>query len=709
MACDNALTDQEIADLSFNVKAVSEWAEGGPTDSATMANGRVVPSPSKLISDAKLFKDPVIYSAAVTYTDATVPVIESDIVYAPVPTFLPIGPEAFDPNKWYVLQGASSNPISLDTLKANGGIAIGAFVNSSEYITGSGEGAGLYEKVSVDPGFNLINPNTSDGNWLKLLPDLAVTPFQAGAIADGIADDNAAITEADAYAVSIGLPLNSGQYTYVSSVPLILSANSDWGSATIVYTGTPGAPLALTWIGRTQQDESRTYFNNLTLENRNTTEPDEITLTKNVTLPFAAAFAVLTQIGGSTAPTVTVPFAGVTIGAMVSFSNFNLPETIQLTGQCLINGEVLIHVNNWDQLFSFAGVTENIDITVMNNPIHGISLRGSLWNAGGIRVIGFTGLSVGMGAGTICPTSGVDLGVGERNFYTSLDIQITVAHGYGMEIPARNNTNEYAVTVFGSNFYSDTAPFRPSCIHQVILQGIGNTFNRLTLEGQSSQEPLLVNHSSNQCNVSFAYVERSASWQAPDNFGAARLASTSSAIRGDIRASGFYITDRGVGNNVTIPEGNYIAGGAIGKPVSGLNLLINGDFGNNLDNWSDFGTSTFDGVFTEVFIGRNSVRFTSVNQAINLQQTMPFEIPDGVPYALGVWVIGTSPGIGIRIDSKQNGASSRGTGEWEFLISRGVGPASVVQIRTTSGQNTTGTIDISAASIVLGNQPLGLS
>lgn len=45
------------------------------------------------------------YSSGTTYTDVNVWVEQSGIVYRPLPSALPIGPEAFDSSKWIVVQG----------------------------------------------------------------------------------------------------------------------------------------------------------------------------------------------------------------------------------------------------------------------------------------------------------------------------------------------------------------------------------------------------------------------------------------------------------------------------------------------------------------------------------------------------------------------------------------------------------------------------
>lgn len=218
MSCDEALTDQEIADLAFNVRAVSEWAEGGPADSAIMGNGRIVPSPSKLIADARLFKPADPYNPATQYTDATAPVIESDIVYAPVPSLLPIGPEAFDPAKWYILQGATDSQIieltrekSLANELARPAVLadLGSAYSTFEYNTGTGIGGNKYTLVASGTG-------TPDGG--SFLDKTDGSGFQLqGIFSDGVAKmtqfsppGSATIAEAQALVDFIGISFLDG-------------------------------------------------------------------------------------------------------------------------------------------------------------------------------------------------------------------------------------------------------------------------------------------------------------------------------------------------------------------------------------------------------------------------------------------------------------------------------------------------------------------
>ena len=63
--------------------------------------------------------------------------------------------------------------------------AVGSFIETYEYTAGTGVGGGKYQKVSVDPGNNLINPATTDGNWLRRILSDTETLYAAGITFDG--------------------------------------------------------------------------------------------------------------------------------------------------------------------------------------------------------------------------------------------------------------------------------------------------------------------------------------------------------------------------------------------------------------------------------------------------------------------------------------------------------------------------------------------
>jgi hypothetical protein len=91
-------------------------------------------------------------------------------------------------DKWVLLNPASEVTNYANLVQALAGSnAVLDFVTISERISGKGFGGGLYQVVSADPGFNLINPAKTDssGNFLKLILNSAeILVEQAGAVGD---------------------------------------------------------------------------------------------------------------------------------------------------------------------------------------------------------------------------------------------------------------------------------------------------------------------------------------------------------------------------------------------------------------------------------------------------------------------------------------------------------------------------------------------
>lgn len=75
------------------------------------------------------------YSAATTYTLITQWVEESGIVYRPLPSALPIGPEAFNSSNWVIAQGVSDRLTTFDTSEFVGDIDILADTVAGETLT----------------------------------------------------------------------------------------------------------------------------------------------------------------------------------------------------------------------------------------------------------------------------------------------------------------------------------------------------------------------------------------------------------------------------------------------------------------------------------------------------------------------------------------------------------------------------------------------
>jgi len=94
---------------------------------------------------------------------------------------------------------------------------VGNFLATCEYTTGTGVGGGKYQKVAVNPGNNLINPATTDGNWLELIADRCTTCESAGAYEGNSASLNRAAMQAFIDFTG-GLELGVGEYDIDSTL-----------------------------------------------------------------------------------------------------------------------------------------------------------------------------------------------------------------------------------------------------------------------------------------------------------------------------------------------------------------------------------------------------------------------------------------------------------------------------------------------------------
>ena len=121
-----------------------------------------------------------------------------------------------------IAQNTANNTIRpLDDIKADTLIQAdtGIGLQSKEYVTGSGIGSGVYQKVSVDPGDNLLNPPTGDGNWLKLIFDGELLSSQFGALGNDI-DETAIIQTIRDYVAAnpeTAITFIDGTYSYTVS------------------------------------------------------------------------------------------------------------------------------------------------------------------------------------------------------------------------------------------------------------------------------------------------------------------------------------------------------------------------------------------------------------------------------------------------------------------------------------------------------------
>lgn len=117
----------------------------------------------------------------------------------------------------------------------------GSFVEWAEYTSGKGVGGGRGQVVVANPGFNLINPLKSDGNYIELILDSALKVSQAGALGDDTTDNSSAIQECIDYAGQTSVSLQDGKAriffesgTYLVDTPLFVTTV---GNKSIIFEG----------------------------------------------------------------------------------------------------------------------------------------------------------------------------------------------------------------------------------------------------------------------------------------------------------------------------------------------------------------------------------------------------------------------------------------------------------------------------------------
>lgn len=180
------------------------------------------------------------YSAAATYTAVDVWVEQGGIVYRPLPSELPIGPEAFDPDKWIVAQGfklgdrlhpAVSDYAELRLINTTG-LADGTPI----FVTNDGiAGDGVIRNVTAhgltDNGGTIIVIN-SNWYWERIYSgDVMVRWFDL--VADGVTNDAVNFNKAANYAATARLwldlqecnILHSGAYSVTGATKQVMWKN----------------------------------------------------------------------------------------------------------------------------------------------------------------------------------------------------------------------------------------------------------------------------------------------------------------------------------------------------------------------------------------------------------------------------------------------------------------------------------------------------
>jgi len=536
---------------------------------------------------------------------------------------------------------------------------VGDVVKTAEFVTDAGDdGGGTYDVVltsSVTPNAANIIIGVADATISFVLRLDIVSTKQFGAVADGSNDDGAALLITIAIAEANNARIEWPRGSYKTSLPLtITGVDVDFQKSTIEYTGAVGSfALTLnssTGAGTAQRTGNR--WSDFSLINEQWEEYVTFSDTKVYDppgLPADANITNATPLFDSTTITVT----GARMGGYVRATFDELIDGAVVTAEVTADDVVTVYFSNYT-----AAVIDmpsgTITANVVNNAYHGLNIGGSLGIVENYKVNGFTGVSFAVGSG-ICQISGVTFPAVDDAFYWETDGNVTQAAGYGFINQPRNNANLHSLSTFPTDAYGD---HRAGGINQVVMSGLVNGFKKLSLEGSSSEEVLLITHATNLLRSHEpVYYEANPQWPTPVN-PLVRAQGFSSTCDMDFRMGGELdkIIDEGVANDLSSSLTFYINGTPLQRGEGGENLIFNGDFINGINGWSDFSTGSTltlpgDGVYT----GKR-VRLDIVSGRPNLQQATDQVGPaliaglSGKTLTVGAWIRTDLSGMLIRVN-----------------------------------------------------------
>lgn len=550
----------------------------------------------------------------------------------------------------------------------------------------------------------------------KLAQTVSVKDF--GAVGDGVTDDTVAIQAAITAAAGGKLIFPTAPYKFTTPLS-IQNIDVDFQGSSLFYAGAPGAfALSLTSnAGAGTNQTAGNVFENFTLYQNNFAE--YVTVTASTTwdppsVPGGATLGAITPNGAST--TVSVP--GATAGGYARATLSTLTEGMALTAWVSAPGTVTVWLSN----YTFGAVdlaSGTLNITVVNNAYHGLAIGGVLGTLKNAKVQGFTGVSFGAG-GPITPgnlngrdpVSGVMFGASSKTYYWDVDVNVAAAAGWAGIIPQLNNENVFKFGTFPLNAYGDAVPRRAPTINQLVISGIGNKFQRTSLESSSSEETLVLYYGANQCDLTQGvYIETNTSW-VTSPFPRVFARGTASANKLNLRhpySGASAIRDLGFANYLIAPPSFYVNGAQVGQPAKGRNLVVNGDFENGLTGWSDFSSGGF--VTTVTGTGRVSgkrVRVDLTAGRINLTQNLltanGFSTAglDGCNVTVCGWIKTNVDNIALRINGLTN-ANVEGDGVERFFVTTARADAAC-NISIYNAANRTGYVEFSNITAYVGNE-----
>jgi hypothetical protein len=545
----------------------------------------------------------------------------------------------------------------------------------------------------------------------KLREYVSVKDF--GATGDGITDDTAAI-QAAIMASAGANKLIFPRGTYRFSSPLTIGdIDVDFQKSILRYAG-PVGNFALTLFssagaGINQRNGNR--FSDFTLSQNDWTEY----VTRSASITFdpspLANFANITNINpNALSTTVSVPGARVGGYARATFSS--LAVGCVVTAAVTADDVVTVWFNNYNSaVVNMPSGT--LSVNVVNNAYHGLCLNGSLGTLENAKVIGFTGVSMAVGAGREQIT-GVDFPGAEQCYYWKIQANVAPAAGWGIVVKPRNNENTFNLSLFPINAYNDPFPRRACCINQVVMSGVTNGIDALSLESVSSEAALLITDAATTITSSkVIYYESNQTYAIPPApYIHAKPNSAGCSLQSRLTGAYQAILDEGVANDIKSVMSFYINGRQVSKPEGGQNLVYNGDFLNGTRGWSNFSSGTSAVTIPgDGYLSGKRARVDVTSGRINLQQAAnlfgPFNSTGliGKTVTAGAWLKTNVFGMQVRVNGLAN-VEVPADEKWYFSsVTIRINTSNIdISIIDNRNLTQTGYVEISNVSCVIGTR-----
>lgn len=590
----------------------------------------------------------------------------------------------------------------------------------------SGNGAPLYTVLAASSGSSLIGFIQSGTGAVattvqtKLRETISVKDFGAKGDYDPVTnlgtDDTAAIQAAITAAAGKKLIFPTATYKFTS--PLSTDGiDIDFQNSELYYAGAPGF-FALSLNSDSGSGNNQTtgnVFENITLYQSDFSEFVTVTTSTTWDPPPITAGAISDITPGGVSTTVSVP--GATVGGFARATLSTLVDGLQLTAWVSAPDVVTVWLSKY--VVGTVDITSGtLDITVVNNAYSGICIGGSLGSLRNAKVRGFTGVSFGVGGPTGAnsvngrdPVSGIMFGASRRAYYWDVEVNCAPAAGWAGVILPRSNENVFKFGTFPYNAYNDPVPRRAPTINQLVISGIGNKFQRTSLESSSSEATVLINYGSNQCDFTQGvYVETNSSYvnSAVPRILAQTTTSANRLILRNLYSGASAIKDLGSANNLIAAPSFYINGTQIAPPAKGRNLVVNGDFENGLTNWVNSssggfvtavtGTGRISGkrVRTDLTVGRINLR-----QNIVTANGFSSGALDGCNITVCGWIKTNIDNVQLRINGLSNTFVDGDEIERFFVCT--IRADSGCEISVYNAANRTGYVECSNITAYVGN------